>query len=112
MMADGNATVSIYTEDDSLQGSTVSYDLLLDLTDGQVDMHVTTASVTYIAAPPSENSAPYFDPELTGMIQIYKQSSEYEWRFVLPQALDDDLQDTVTVTYDLSQVEEFMELRA
>ena len=72
MMSDGNATVSIYTEDDSLQGSTVSYDLLLDLTDGQVDMHVTTASVTYIAAPPSENSAPYFDPELTGMIQIYK----------------------------------------
>ena len=46
------------------------------------------------------------------MIQIYKQSTEYEWRFVLPQALDDDAQDAVTVAYDLSQVEDFMELRS
>ena len=69
-MADGNATVSIYTKDadQTLQGTTVSYDVLLDMTDGQVDMHVTTVTVTFIAAPTSENSAPYFDPELTGMI--------------------------------------------
>ena len=59
---------SLYTEDWSLVGTTVEYRVLVDLSDGQTDLEAAVISVSYEGA----NNAPYFQPELTGMIQVYK----------------------------------------
>ena len=67
-----SAKAFLYTEDEDLVGSTIEYWQLLDLTDGQTELHVATITVTFVGAPLQENRAPYFKPELTGMIQIYK----------------------------------------
>jgi len=48
-----------------------------------------------------ENRFPFFDPPLTSFLQIYRQPSYFEWAYPLPEAYDEDINDTVTVTVDL-----------
>ena len=51
---------------------------------------------------------PYFDPDLTALVQVYKSSVETYWSFAIPEYYSDDNTDEASLVVDLSEVEDFM----
>ena len=57
-----------------------------------------------------ENSLPFFEPALVQLFQVYKQPSPFFWSYDIPNALDDDIADTLTTEVDITSISGFAEL--
>ena len=90
----------------SLRDQEIVYKLLVSSSDGQVDIEAASLTVQFTGV----NNAPYFDPILPGVLQIFKQSEPFQWVYILPEAVDDDVQDVPIVEYDMSLVDGFMSI--
>lgn len=95
--------------DGVLAGTTHTYQWLADLTDGQIGVELASFQVEFLG----ENYLPYFEPALSGLIQIEKKEVEAEeedesWEFILPDFFDENINDEVTLSVDLTNVESFM----
>ena len=55
-----------------------------------------------------QNYLPYFDPSLSAFIQIYKQEMEQVWEFALPSYFDSNINDSVSLSVSMVEVEAFM----
>ena len=97
---------SLYTEDAdrTLRGQTIEFTWMVELTDGEPAKPLATFVVFF----KSDNNLPLFEPELTSLMQIYRQPSFFLWTYPLPAYSDLDEDDTVTLTVDLGDAGEFM----
>lgn len=57
-----------------------------------------------------QNLVPYFKPELTAYIQIFKEAQPLAWSYELPPAFDMDPFDELEVTVDIQQIASFATL--
>ncbi len=102
--------MTLYTEDvdQALRGNTITFNWMLNLTDGTKGNIVATFTVEFIGI----NNEPYFDPPLTSYFQIYKQNTPFVWEYELPPYFDDDVRDTASVWVDYNETAEFMAMDA
>ena len=77
---------------------------MIDLTDGRTGFELATFFVTFIGV----NNLPYYSPPLPGLIQIFKQTEQQLWTFPMPNIIEDDMADVVTLSVDLKDTIEFM----
>ena len=98
--------MTLYTEDldQQLRGLTIAFNWVLDLSDGSVGNVVASFNIEFIGI----NNLPFFDPPLTSYFQIYKQNQPFEWVYELPPYFDEDVRDTVSVSVDITDTEDFM----
>lgn len=96
----------LYTEDldSSLRGNIIHFKLLADVTDNTFGHELASFIVEFVG----ERHPPFFDPPLTTLIQIYKQINVFAWSFPLPEAFDEDVNDSVIVSVDLLDSAPFM----
>ena len=98
--------ISLYTEDFNgvLAGTTVEYLHLVDLTDGQTAVEISSFTVEYVGV----NFLPYFDPPISAFLQVFKQEEETPWEYVIPDYFDDNPYDPLSLSVDLSEVFSFL----
>ena len=55
-----------------------------------------------------QNYPPYFDPALSALLQVFKQEEVEAWEYTIPDFFDDNVNDFVTLSVNLSEAEAFL----
>ena len=82
--------------------------MILELSDGELNYD---PDVRFKVEFLGENHLPYFEPVLTSFLQVFKQEAQEEpipWSYNFPDVFDEDKGDTVTLTVDITEMEEIV----